>query len=126
LLCRNKGAGSLLILPGGKIECGESHLECLRREIIEELGPVAPESFEFVGTYVDVAAGRHAGKTVRIDLYTGELAGTPEASSEVGELVWFGEDGDWTDLAPSLVNKILPDLMARGLLAWNAPHCKIV
>lgn len=118
LLCRNRRPGSLLILPGGKIECGESHMECLRREIQEELGSVKVEAFTFIGTYIDVAAGVHAGKMVQIELYAGELSGTPQASSEIADLVWFGEHDDWALVAPSLANKILPDLIARGLLPW--------
>jgi 8-oxo-dGTP pyrophosphatase MutT (NUDIX family) len=119
LLCRKKHTTSLLILPGGCIEPGESAVECLERELREELGDVAVRALEYLGTYTDRAAGSDAARTVQIELYRGDLSGAPVASSEIRELVWFGEADDRAQLAPSLVNKILPDLIARRIVPWK-------
>lgn len=122
LLCRKHSLASKLILPGGCIEPGESAEQCLAREIREELGEgVSVENPEYVGTYADRAASDDPSveKTVEIRLCRGELRGTPVASSEIVELVWFGADSDWEQLSPILANKIVPDLAARGLLDWG-------
>ena len=74
LLCRKKHTTSLLILPGGCREPGESSLDCLARELREELGDVAISAAELLGAYTDRAAGTETSppKTVRIELYRAE------------------------------------------------------
>jgi 8-oxo-dGTP diphosphatase len=117
LLCRKKRGTSLLILPGGCVEDGESAETCLQRELGEELGAVATSGLQYIGTYRDQAAG-DATKTVQIRLYQADLVGDPAPHSEIAELVWFGPSDDRALLSPSIVNKILPDLIRRGLLNW--------
>jgi 8-oxo-dGTP pyrophosphatase MutT (NUDIX family) len=123
LFVRKKRLGAL-ILPGGCLEPGETNEDCLRREIREELGPdVVLDDIAYIGVYEDIAASDDPAvrKTVRIALYQGTLSGNPRASSEIVELVWLDQHSaseDWTALSPILRNKIIPDLIDRGMLAW--------
>lgn len=113
LLCRKRSGTSLLILPGGCIEPGESHDDCLQREIREELGDVSVSGTGYIATYETPAA---TGGTVRIELYCGTIVGEPRASSEIAELVWFHFNDNHQLLAPSIRDTILPDLIARGIV----------
>jgi 8-oxo-dGTP diphosphatase len=117
LLVRKRGLPSW-ILPGGRPEFGESEMQALTREISEDLGcGLIPGTVERLGEWTDVSAD-NAMLTVRVVLYRGELDGPFETLAELEEASWYGpQDVDFPGpLAPSLRNKIVPDLVAAGLL----------
>ncbi|GAA4576190.1 NUDIX domain-containing protein [Micromonospora coerulea] len=78
-------------LPGGKREAGESDLDTLAREIIEELGvAVVRESAAHVGTFAAQAHGHAPGTLVRMTCYAADYRGELRPDSEIAELAWLG------------------------------------
>lgn len=103
------------LMPGGKLE-EKSDFECLESEIKEELGcKINKDSLQLIGEYTDIAAT--PGKDVMIRLYQGGLMGEPRASTEIGAIYWIGkEDATNPKVSPIIRNKIIPDLIVRGIL----------
>ncbi len=105
------------LMPGGKIEKGESDTDCLIREIKEELScKVDLSSVKFIAEYKDVAAG-HSDRDVSIKLYLGNLIGTPTPSMEIKEIHWVGKEAvNDPNNSPITTNKIIPDLVKKKIL----------
>jgi len=103
------------LMPGGQLE-EASDTECLQREIQEELGcDIDVNSLILIGEYTDVAAT--PGRDVMIRLYQGALIGEPKPSSEIGAFHWIGkEDRENQKVSPIIRNKIIPDLITRGII----------
>jgi len=107
---------SQYILPGGQIEI-ENEIECIEREIMEELNcKVNKESLEFIGEYRDLAAG-HKDKYVNIKLYKGKIIGNAVPSSEIMALHWISKhDAANNNVSKIIKEKIIPDLIKRNIL----------
>ena len=72
--------------PGGKCDPGESHAECLARELREELDVAA-----WMGPLVLSTTHAYAGRTVELHFYETRLAGEPRAMLGQ-EMRWAGRD----------------------------------
>lgn len=104
------------IMPGGQFQ--EDTIEqCLRNEIMEELScKVNFSTLKYIGEYTDIAAGR-PDREVSIHLYMALLIGTPSPSTEIKAIHWVGKKDLNNDcISPIIRNKIIPDLVSRGLL----------
>lgn len=104
------------IMPGGQFQ-EVSVEECLKNEIREELNcEVDFTTLAYVQEYTDVAAGR-PDRDVSIKLYSALLKGVPTPSAEIKAVHWIGkEDANNERVSPIVRNKIIPDLLSRGLL----------
>jgi len=79
---------------GGKIESNESEIECLRREVKEEVdADIVNASLKFLREFEGVAHGKE-NTTVNIKLYYGDITGEPKASSEIAEVQYFDTSTD--------------------------------
>jgi len=104
------------IMPGGLFE-ENSVQETIVAEIKEELNSgVDLDSIEFIGEYEDIAAGR-PNQTVNIRLYSCALLDEPESSTEIESIHWIDSTYKHnSQVSPIIRNKIIPDLIKRGLL----------
>lgn len=75
------------ILPGGKPKSNENDLQCLLREVYEELQVKILRPIFF--TTVEGTSPRK-GYAIIVYVYTAEIDGEPTANSEISELCWAG------------------------------------
>lgn len=77
-------------IPGGKREEGESDVEALTREVMEELSvELIPETIQHLETFEAQAHGKPEGTVVRMTCYTADFTGQLAPSAEVEEMVWL-------------------------------------
>lgn len=111
LTVRKNGTASFM-LPGGKLEPGESAAEAAVREVAEELGVrLLVEELTLLGEF-EADAANEPGHLVRSTVFTwaGEVA--PDAAAEIAELRWasLAEISDGADFAPLTREYVVPAL----------------
>jgi len=103
-------------VPGGTIKPNETDIDCLVREIKEELNVnVRIDSLEYLDTFEDVASNE-PNTIVQIKLYKTEVERDPIKTSEIEDMFWFGKNDDWDKLGPIDKNHLIPLLVERGLI----------
>jgi 8-oxo-dGTP diphosphatase len=112
LLVSKHAAPDVLYLPGGKPDPGESPLECLSREIFEELGcsVVAPTLLCEVH-----APAALEDADMHMTVFAAALAGVPTPAAEIASLVWWPAS-EPVVIAPGVRDFVIPELSRRGLL----------
>lgn len=102
---------------GGKLEKGESGIECLKREVKEEINCEIDElSIKFLTEFEDVAHGKE-DTLVNIKMYEGKLIGSPKPTSEVVEIGWFDSNSDKKHLSTIAQRTIFPWLKGHGYIS---------
>lgn len=100
---------------GGKPKIGESDIDCLKREVWEELRCSLDESsIKFLTEFEDVAHGKAA--LVNIRMYEGKLIGKPKPGSEVVEIGYFDTRSDKKHLSVIAQRTIFPWLKKHGYI----------
>ncbi|OGL36810.1 hypothetical protein A3E49_02095 [Candidatus Saccharibacteria bacterium RIFCSPHIGHO2_12_FULL_49_19] len=116
LMARDDHNEEAFYTPGGKIEDGETDVECVIREVKEELdADLEKDSIEFLSEFEAVAHGKpHLRVSIR--LFTGKLSGEPKPHGEIAELSYFDTSVDNKHLTPILIEEIFPWLKKHGYI----------
>ena len=115
LLVSKRAAPEVFYLPGGKPEVGEEPLATLARELGEELGVALVDSVP-LGVVSDQAALERT--PMEMDVYLATVAGELTPQAEIQAVAWVGANGASPGtLAPAIRNHVLPQLIARRLIA---------
>lgn len=100
---------------GGKIEEGESDIDCLKREVLEEIGcEVNESSLRYLTTFEDIAHGDLA--MLHLRMYEGKLIGAPKPNSEIVEIGYFDTNSDPKNLSVIAKRTIFPWLKKHGYI----------
>lgn len=107
----------IFVAPGGKLEAGESVLQALAREMIEEVQvEVNTDTAEHLGTFRALAAGNES-KVVKMDVYLiKDSSGVPVASSEIEEIMWVNSQTQGVPIGSIFEHDVMPLLKERELI----------
>ena len=115
LFTRSAGIDGKFYSPGGKRDKGETDLECLAREIKEELNvDIKIDTAQFYGVFYGQAHGKAEGMLLRMACYQCEFIGEPVASQEIEEIAWLSYSD--RDKVPPAGKCLFDELYSKGLL----------
>ena len=119
LVVRKKGT-DIFISPGGKPDMGETKLQCLSRELEEELNIKLITSAP-LGQFSHKSAFEDSLVDITADY--AEYSGTPEATSEIAEIAWI--DLSYQKLGMSIgsifAEEVIPYLGSKELIRSKSP-----
>jgi 8-oxo-dGTP diphosphatase len=117
LMVRTKNNKEIFYMIGGKPDQGESDIECVKRETLEEVGiEVDAATLKYLGEWEDATKPDSRWDRVTVRLFIGELVGKPKPSSEVVELRWMDSTIEDKHLTPISINHLFPFLKKEGYI----------
>jgi 8-oxo-dGTP diphosphatase len=102
LLVSKHAAADVFYLPGGKPEDGEAPLDCLRREVAEELGAGLAHARRLAVLHGPAAL---EPLPMEMTVYAAELDRPPRPRAEIARLVWASSP----DAVPGRVAPVVRD-----------------
>lgn len=115
MLVRSSKLDEIFYTLGGTLKEGETDIECLKREVYEEVGCAIDEgSLKFLYEFLGPAHGHNALLSIR--LYEGKLKGEPKVRSEVFEMGYFDSKSPKKHLSEIAQTKIFPWLKEHGYI----------
>jgi 8-oxo-dGTP diphosphatase len=121
LLVSKRASPAVHYLPGGKPEAGEAPLDCLAREVREELNCQVLEPRLFAEVRARAAL---EDLDMHMTVYLARLDGTPAAAREIASVVWWPTTE--VALAPAVSTQVIPELRRHGLLCAALSQTLIV
>ena len=106
LLVSKRAAPDVFYLPGGKPEPGEQPLDCLERELAEELGVGIEAAEPFTEVRAPAAL---EGVDMWMTVFRTRLIGEPAPGAEIAHLRWWPHDRGLR-LAPAVRDGVIPAL----------------
>lgn len=101
---------------GGGLELGENDVDCLIREVKEEINcDLVIDSIQFLAEFEDLAHGKE-NTVVQLPFYTAEIIGEPVPSGEVDELAYLDSNADPELLSKIASDKVYPWLKEHGYI----------
>ena len=117
IMLRDNLNDTVFYFAGGTVEDGESDMECLQREIREELAvDVDPDTVEFLEEFEAPAHGKE-NTIVQIRLYKANVIGEPRPSEETEEIQYFDSSVDPKFLSEIAIKHAFPWLKENGYIA---------
>ncbi len=111
-LVAKRAAPEVFYLPGGKPDDREAPLDCLTREVREELGAGLAAAEPFADVRAPVAL---EGVPMLMSVYLAALDGEPAPAAEIAALAWWPRDRGVV-LAPAIREHVIPAVRAEGRL----------
>jgi 8-oxo-dGTP diphosphatase len=112
LLVSKRAAPDVYYLPGGKPDPGEPPLDCLGRELAEELGVGIESAEPFAEVHAPAAL---EGVPMWMTVFLARLTGVPRPAAEIASLRFWPHD-DGVVLAPAVRDCVIPRLREAGRL----------
>jgi len=100
------------ILPGGKPETEESDIQCLIREIKEELPGIKLKNFQFYKMFKGVTP--HKGDLFQTKAYFADIEGELNPSAEINAAEWVENTSKYK--LSDITKKVIYSLHREGLL----------